>query len=65
AVAGDLQGVTVHEAARVLGVAEPGEILVTSVTRDLVGPEQMRFDDRGEHRLKGLSEARRLFAVVA
>ncbi len=63
-VAGDLQGVTVHEAARVLGVAGAGEVLVTSITRELAGPD-VPFVDRGEHELKGLEGGRRLFALAA
>jgi len=63
-VGDDLQGVTVHEAARVLDLARPGEVLLTSITRDLAGGEDDRFADRGEHRLKGLDAPRRLFALV-
>lgn len=63
-VGGDVQGVTVHEAARVLGVARPGEVLVTSVTRDLVGDAGVRLVDRGEHVLKGLEGPRRLYALT-
>jgi class 3 adenylate cyclase len=60
----DLQGVTVHEAARVLAVAEPNEVLVTSVTRELAGGSESRFVERGEHTLKGLAAPRRLFALA-
>lgn len=59
----DLRGVAVHEAARVLGLAGPGEVLVTSVTRDLAATAGLQFEDRGEHELKGLTGPRRVFAL--
>lgn len=59
----DLQGVAVHEAVRVLGVAQAGEVLVTDVTKGLVGDSATRFIDRGEHALKGIDRPRRLYAV--
>jgi class 3 adenylate cyclase len=62
-VENDLQGVTVHEAVRVLGVAQPGEVLVTEVTKGLAAGSGARFVDRGEHVLRGIPGARRLFAV--
>lgn len=61
-VDGDLQGAPVHEAARVLAIARPGEVLVTSVTRDLVG-SGLQFVDRGEHRFKGFDTPRHVFAA--
>jgi class 3 adenylate cyclase len=63
-VGNDVQGVTVHEAARVLAVAAPSEVLVTSVTRELAGPSEARFVERGEHMFKGLESPRRLFALA-
>ncbi|HEX6401443.1 MAG TPA: adenylate/guanylate cyclase domain-containing protein [Actinomycetota bacterium] len=62
-VQGDVQGIAVHEAARVLAIAGPGEVLVTEVTRSLAGEAGTSFEDRGEHRLKGLDGSRRLFRV--
>ena len=63
-VAGDLQGVAVHEAARLLDLAGPGETVVTAVTRELLGGADFRFEDRGEHELKGLAGPRRVFALA-
>jgi len=62
-VENDLQGIAIHEAARVLGVAEPGEVLVTEVTKGLAGDAAARFVDRGEHVLRGIEGFRRLFAL--
>jgi class 3 adenylate cyclase len=62
-VGDDVLGVAVHEATRVAALAAAGEVLVTSVTRDLAGGIGLSFEDRGEHELRGLDGARRLFAV--
>jgi class 3 adenylate cyclase len=58
-----LSGMTVHVAARVLGQAGPGEILVTSSTRDLTADASYEFEDRGAVELKGVPGSRILFAV--
>ena len=60
---GKLTGIAVHTAARVAGVAAPGEVLVSSTVRDLVAGSGISFVDRGERSLKGLPERLRLFAV--
>jgi class 3 adenylate cyclase len=60
----DLGGIGVHIAARVQGAADPGEVLVSSTVKDLVVGSGLRFDDRGEHPLKGLSDQWRLHAVA-
>lgn len=63
-VADDVRGLAVHEAARVMAAAGPGEIFVSKVTRDLAGPG-IAFEDRGTFELKGIPEPRQLFAVGA
>jgi pimeloyl-ACP methyl ester carboxylesterase len=60
----DLGGIGVHIAARVQGAADPGEVLVSSTVKDLVVGSGLRFDDRGEYPLKGLSDRWRLHAVA-
>jgi class 3 adenylate cyclase len=60
----DVRGVAVHEAARIVALAAPGEILVSETTCALVAGTGLEFEDRGEHELKGLPGARRLFAYV-
>jgi class 3 adenylate cyclase len=65
-VAGDgVRGVTVHEVARIAALAEPGEILVSEITRTMAAAAGLGFQDRGEHELKGLPGPRRLFAYTA
>jgi class 3 adenylate cyclase len=61
---GRVRGIAVHTGARVAAAAGPGEVLVSSTVRDLVGGSGLRFDDRGEHVLKGIAEPKRLFAVA-
>ena len=59
-----LRGLAVHEVARVMAAAAPGEILVTDMTRSLAVIAGAQFDGRGEHTLKGLDGPRPLFAYV-
>jgi class 3 adenylate cyclase len=58
----DIGGIAVHTAARVMGEAVPGEILVSSTVKDLVVGSGIEFIDRGDHQLRGLDGPRRLFA---
>jgi class 3 adenylate cyclase len=59
-----IKGVAVHEVARISALAQPGEILVSEITRAMATPAGLTFEDRGEHELKGLSGPYRLFAFV-
>jgi class 3 adenylate cyclase len=63
-VDGKAGGIAVHIGARVASLADPGEVLVSSTVKDLVAGSGIEFEDRGEHQLKGISEAWRLFMVV-
>ncbi len=60
---GKLVGIAVHIGSRLLGVAEPGEVLVSSTVRDLVAGSGIEFTDRGEHALKGVAGEWHLFAA--
>ena len=62
---GDIRGIAVHVAARVMAAASASEVLVSSAVRDLVAGSGFTFEDRGMHALKGVDEERRLYAVVA
>lgn len=64
-VGSDVRGVAVHEAARVLAAAAPGEILVSDTTRVVSAASGLRFEDRGTFTLKGLAGDRHLHAFVA
>jgi class 3 adenylate cyclase len=60
----ELAGIAVHLACRVCEAAQPGEVLVSRTVVDLVAGSGTTFDDRGEHELKGIPAAWRLFAVT-
>jgi class 3 adenylate cyclase len=60
----ELAGIAVHLACRVCDTAQPGEVLVSRTVVDLVAGSGTTFDDRGEHELKGIPAAWRLFAVT-
>lgn len=58
----DIAGITVHTAARIAEVADPGQVLASQTVVDLVGGSRLRFRDRGEHDLAGVSRPWRLHA---
>jgi class 3 adenylate cyclase len=60
----DVAGIAVHIGARVLAQANGGEVLVSSTVKDLVAGSGINFIERGEHELKGVPGAWRLFAVA-
>jgi class 3 adenylate cyclase/streptogramin lyase len=60
-----VRGIAVHVGARVMGTAGAGEVVVSSTVRDLVGGAGLELADRGTHRLKGVDDEWRLFAVAA
>ena len=58
-------GIAVHIGARIAALAGPSEVLVSSTVRDLVAGSGLAFEDRGRHRLKGVSEEWRLYSLSA
>src|SRR5438876_5111130 len=63
--AGDIFGAAVNVAARVAGKAKGGEILVSEIVRQLVGPiAEMKFEFRGRYKLKGFPDRWRLHQVT-
>jgi class 3 adenylate cyclase len=59
----DLGGLAVHIGARIAARANAGEVLVSSTVRELMAGSDLRFEDRGEHRLKGVPGTWRVFAA--
>jgi hypothetical protein len=53
----DVVGLAVNIGARVAALADGGEVLVSFTVKDLVAGSGIRFEDRGEHELKGVPEA--------
>ena len=62
---GDIGGVTVHAAARVMAQAQANEVLVSRVVTDLVAGAGLKFAERGSHDLKGIPGKWDLFAAQA
>jgi class 3 adenylate cyclase len=58
----DIGGIAVHIGARVVSLAEPREVLVSSTVKDLVNGSGIAFQDRGTRTLKGVPGEWRLFA---
>src|SRR5436190_1647873 len=59
--AGDIFGAAVNMAARVAGKAKGGQVLVSEVVRQLVGPvAEINFTYRGHYKLKGFPDRWRL-----
>ncbi len=56
-------GIAVHIGARVVALAGPDEVLVSSTVKDLVAGSGLRFTDRGSQTLKGVPGEWRLYAV--
>jgi class 3 adenylate cyclase/pimeloyl-ACP methyl ester carboxylesterase len=61
---GDVGGIAVHIAARVMAAAGPGEILTSRTVRDLVVGSDITLNDRGPQPLKGVEGTWQLFTLV-
>jgi class 3 adenylate cyclase len=60
---GDISGIAVHLAARIMALAAPGSVLVSRTTRDLIFGSDLRFSDTGPHELKGIDGDWQLYAL--
>ena len=63
-IADKIGGMAVNIGARVAAMAGPGEVLVSHTVKDLVAGSGLRFEERGEHELKGVPGSWRLYAVA-
>ena len=62
----DLFGLTVNKAARVAAAASPGEVVISSTTRDLAGQlEGLEFGQPRIVALKGLADTHQIVPVLA
>jgi predicted ATPase/DNA-binding SARP family transcriptional activator len=63
---GNYFGPPVNRAARIMGAAHGGQVLVSQVTRQLVDEQRLglRFVDLGRHRLRGLDTPEQLCQLV-
>ncbi|WP_353828867.1 adenylate/guanylate cyclase domain-containing protein [Agromyces sp. SYSU T0242] len=60
---GEVAGIAVHLASRVMSLAGPGTVLASGTVKDLVVGSGIGFEDRGVHLLRGVPGEWRLFAV--
>jgi len=60
-----IRGLAVHIGARVVSLAGPGEVLVSSTVKDLVAGSGIVFEDRGEHTLKGVPGTWRIYIATS
>jgi class 3 adenylate cyclase len=60
---GQIGGIAVHIAARVMDQAGAGEIWVSRTVKDLVAGSGLTFRERGSHALKGVPEQWQLYSV--
>ncbi|MGH2972658.1 MAG: alpha/beta fold hydrolase [Gaiellaceae bacterium] len=60
-----VRGIAVHIAARVMGLADAGEVVVSRTVKDLTAGSGLRFADRGTHQLKGVDEPWQTYVLAA
>lgn len=60
----DVAGMAVHIGARVGALAGASEVLVSSTVAEIVTGSKRRFEERGEHDLKGVPGRWRVFSLV-
>ena len=63
-VPGDVRGLAVHIAARIMALAGPSQVYLSATTRELVADSGLAFVDAGMHELKGVSAARQLYCLT-
>ena len=60
----NVYGGALNIASRIAGLSAAGEVLVSDTVRSLARTSAgVRFEDRGEHALKGVAEPQRVFVV--
>jgi class 3 adenylate cyclase len=62
-VGADIGGLGVHIAARVMGLAPPGSVMVSRTVKDLAGGSGLEFEDAGTHELKGIPDSWQVYLV--
>jgi class 3 adenylate cyclase len=64
-IGGKVGGIAVSIGARIGAMAGPSEVLVSQTVKDLVAGSGLEFADRGEHELKGVPGAWRMYAAAS
>jgi class 3 adenylate cyclase len=60
----DIAGLSVNIAKRVCDLAEPGEVLASHAVEGATAGSGIEFEDRGDHKLKGVPGTWRLYGVA-
>jgi class 3 adenylate cyclase len=60
----EVSGIAVHLAARVMGLSQAGQVLVSRTVRDLVVGSALCFADAGTHSLKGIDGEWQVYELV-
>lgn len=63
-VEGKVRGIAVHIGARLVSLANRGEVVVSHTVKDLVAGSGIEFKDRGVHELRGVPGEWRVYAAV-
>ena len=64
-IGADARGLAVHVAARVMSIAGPDEVCVSSTTFDLLEGSGLTLEFAGMHEMKGLPGSRKVFRLVS
>lgn len=64
-IGSDAGGIAVHIGARVAALAAPSEVLVSSTVKDLTAGSGLKYEDAGEHELKGVPDAWHLYRAAS
>jgi class 3 adenylate cyclase len=64
-VAGNVRGLAVHMAARVMAVARAGEVTVSATTMQLAEGGDVRFESLGPQELKGIAGTHEVYRLLA
>jgi class 3 adenylate cyclase len=59
----DIRGLGVHIAARVMGLAPPGGVVVSRTVKDLAAGSGFTFTEAGTHELKGVPDSWQVYSV--
>jgi class 3 adenylate cyclase len=59
----EISGIAAHVAARIAAIAQPCETVVSGTVRDIVAGSGLMLEDRGLHRLRGVPDEVRLYAM--
>jgi class 3 adenylate cyclase len=60
----DAKGLAIHAAARIMALGGADDVMVSATTRDLLEGSGVVLEDAGEHELKGLPGARRVYRMT-